>query len=49
MGKRITAAMVQDLLNSQGMDAAEQVLVTGDSAGGVGAMNNAAVIYKRIR
>ena len=43
------AATVEDLLNSQGMDAAEQILVTGDSAGGVGAMNNAAYIYDRIQ
>ena len=43
------AAMVEDLLNRQGMDAAEQILVTGDSAGGVGAMNNAAFIFDRIR
>jgi hypothetical protein len=40
-GRRITAAIVADLLAARGLANATQILVTGDSAGGVGAMNNA--------
>jgi hypothetical protein len=40
-GKRIVNAVVVDLLSQRGLFNATHVLVTGDSAGGVGVMNNA--------
>lgn len=40
-GKRIAAAVLVDLLTQRGLTNASHVLVTGDSAGGVAAMNNA--------
>ena len=40
-GKRIALAAAADLLAARGLGSATQVLLTGDSAGGVGAMNHA--------
>ncbi len=40
-GKRIAAAVIEDLFEQHGLANATHVLLTGDSAGGVGAMNNA--------
>lgn len=40
-GKRIAAAVASRLLGELGLDAGSQVLLTGDSAGGVGCLNNA--------
>ena len=40
-GKRIAAAVMEDLFLQHGLANATHVLLTGDSAGGVGAMNNA--------
>lgn len=40
-GKRIAMAVAADLLAAHGLGSATQVLLTGDSAGGVGAMNHA--------
>lgn len=48
-GKRIAAAMVQDLLDTQLLASAEVVLMTGDSAGGVGVLNNADFVFSMIR
>ena len=40
-GKRIAAAVMEDLFEQHGLPNATHVLLTGDSAGGVGAMNHA--------
>lgn len=40
-GKRIIAAVLEDLFLQHGLGNATHVLLTGNSAGGVGAMNNA--------
>ncbi|KAK9807851.1 hypothetical protein WJX72_011324 [[Myrmecia] bisecta] len=44
-GKRITAAVFTTLLQRENLAAATDVLVSGDSAGGVAALNNAAFIH----
>ena len=48
-GKRIVAALIADLLKNEGLDEAEEILVTGDSAGGVGIMNNAYFMLEQIK
>ena len=48
-GKRIAAAVMQDLLLQHDLAEATHVLLTGDSAGGVGAMNNADWIGSMLR
>eukprot|EP00884_Botryococcus_braunii_P020346 jgi/Botrbrau1/6996/Bobra.0165s0026.1 len=48
-GKRIVGALVQHLLDYHRLGDAKQLLVTGDSAGGVAALNNAAFIQSRLR
>jgi len=40
-GKRIAAAAARRLLGELGLDAGGEVLLTGDSAGGVGCLHNA--------
>ena len=40
-GKRIAAAVARRLLGELGLDAGAEVLLTGDSAGGVGCLHNA--------
>ena len=48
-GKRITAAVVQHLLMLHGLKHADDILITGDSAGGVAAFSNADYVYQIIR
>lgn len=48
-GRRIAAAVIADLLSDRGLSEATHVLVTGDSAGGVGAMNLADWIAATLR
>ena len=48
-GKRIAAAVLEDLFQKHNLTGATHVLLTGDSAGGVGAMNNADWIGEMLR
>lgn len=48
-GRRIAAAVMMDLLTWRGLSAATHVLLTGDSAGGVGIMNLADRIASTLR
>ena len=48
-GKRITAAMITQLLQDHELADATEVLITGDSAGGVAALNNAGFMAAMLR
>lgn len=48
-GRRIAAAVIADLLAGRGLSEATHVLLTGDSAGGVGVMNLADDIAGTLR
>ena len=48
-GKRIAGAVAARLLGELGLDAGSQVLLTGDSAGGVGCLNNADWLYDMLQ
>ncbi|KAK9839253.1 hypothetical protein WJX81_004396 [Elliptochloris bilobata] len=48
-GKRIAAAVARRLLGELGLDAGSQVLLTGDSAGGVGCLHNADWLYDMLQ
>ena len=43
-GRRVRDAVISQLLQLRGLGAATDVLITGDSAGGVAALNSAAAI-----
>lgn len=46
-GRRVVAALADQLLAEQGLGNATDVLVAGDSAGGVSALNNADFMLQR--
>lgn len=48
-GRRVVAALADQLLAQQDLGAATDVLVAGDSAGGVSALNNADFMLQRVR
>lgn len=48
-GRRIVAAVMDQLLAKQGLASAVDVLITGDSAGGVSALNNANFMLQRVK
>lgn len=47
-GRRVQEAMLDRLLSQHGLGRATDVLVTGDSAGGVAALNSAGPMLRRI-
>jgi len=47
-GKRIVASLVYDLVRFQNLGHAEEILVTGDSSGGIGVFNNINLIWELI-
>ena len=48
-GKRIAAATARMLLGGLGLDAGSEVLLTGDSAGGVGCLHNADWLHEMLQ
>lgn len=48
-GKRVVAAMMDSLVADKRLQVATHVMVTGDSAGGVAALNNADFMLHRVR
>jgi Pectinacetylesterase len=48
-GRRVVAALADQLVAQQGLGNATDVLVAGDSAGGVSALNNADFMLQRVR
>ena len=48
-GRRVVAALANHLAARQGLGNAMHVLVTGDSAGGVSALNNADFMLQRVK
>ena len=48
-GRRVVAALADQLAARQGLGNATDVLVAGDSAGGVSALNNADFMLQRVK
>jgi Pectinacetylesterase len=48
-GRRVVAALADQLVARQSLGNATDVLVTGDSAGGVSALNNADFMLQRVK
>ena len=48
-GRRVVAALADQLAARQGLGNATDVLVAGDSAGGISALNNADFMLQRVR